>query len=109
MGPPFPRELCGRRVLTKGPIIGQPNTAAKMLMRTKDKKLVLQKIPPVVREVRHKDEGEDRECFNQGSDMLNSLMRFLWLRRQCYTIIKEKLRLGFAGSQATDCPDQRTC
>ena len=51
-------DLCGRRVLTKGPIIGQPNTAAKMLMRTKDKKLVLQ----------------DPERFGSGSDMLNSLM-----------------------------------
>ena len=28
-------KLCGCRVLTKGPIIGQPNTAAKMLMRTR--------------------------------------------------------------------------
>ena len=44
-------ELCGRCVLTKGPIIGQPNTAVKMLMRTKNKKLVLQKNPPAVRKI----------------------------------------------------------
>ena len=67
-------ELCGRRVLTKGPIIGQPNTAAKMLMGTKDKKLVLQKIPPAVGKVRHQDEGQDPERFGSGGDMLNSLM-----------------------------------
>lgn len=67
-------ELCGRRVLTKGLIIGQPNTAAKMLMGTKDKKLVLQKIPPAVGKVQHQDEGQDRERFGSGSDMLNSLM-----------------------------------
>lgn len=38
-------------MLTKGLVIGQPNTAAKMLMRMKDKKLILQKVPPAVREV----------------------------------------------------------
>ena len=47
------RELCGHPMLTKGPVIGQPNRAAKMLMRTKDENLILQKVPPVVREVRH--------------------------------------------------------
>ena len=102
-------ELCGCRVLTKGPIIGQPNTAAKMLMRTKDKKLVLQKIPPVVRKVRHQDEGQDPKRFGSGSDMLNSLMWFLRLQHQRHTIIEEKLRLGFTGLQATDRPDQCTC
>lgn len=39
------RELCGRCVLTKGPIVGQPNTAAKMPMLTKDNKPILQKDP----------------------------------------------------------------
>ena len=46
----------------------------KILMRTKDKKLVLQKIPPGVRKVRHQDEREDPERLGLGSDMLNSLM-----------------------------------
>lgn len=50
------RELCGRCVLTKGPIVGQPNTAAEMPMLTKDNKPILQTIPPAVREVRHQNE-----------------------------------------------------
>ena len=66
------RELCGRLMLTKGPVIGQPNRAAKMPMRTKDENLVLQKVPPVVREVRHQNEGEDSEHFGPHSDILNS-------------------------------------
>ena len=93
------RELCGRRVPTKGPIVGQPNTAAKRPMRTKDKKVILQKIPPAVREVRHQDEREDRECFGPRRDILNSSTRFLRLRRQHQTIIEETARLGFSNLQ----------
>ena len=66
------RELCGRLMLTKGLVIGQPNRAAKMPMRTKHENLVLQKVPPVVREVRHQNEGEDSEHFGPHSDILNS-------------------------------------
>ena len=66
------RELCGRLMLTKGPVIGQPNRAAKMPMRTKHENLVLQNVPPVVREVRHQNEGEDSEHFGPHSDILNS-------------------------------------
>ena len=76
------RELCGHRVLTKGLIVDQPNTAAKMPMRTKDKKLVLQKIPAVVREVQHQDEGEDHKRFAPRIDILISSTGFLRLRHQ---------------------------
>ena len=92
-------ELCGHHVLTKGPIVDQPNTAAKMPKRTKDKKLVSQKIPAVVREVRHQDEGEDRKRFAPHSDILNSSTRFLRLRHQHQMIIKEKLRVRFLNLQ----------
>ena len=50
-----------------------------MPMRTEDKKLVLQKIPPAVREVRHQDEGKNGERFGPRSDILNSATRFLGL------------------------------
>ena len=56
-------ELCGHCMLMKGPVIGQPNMAAKIQMCTEDEKLILQKVPPVVRKVRHQNGGEDRELF----------------------------------------------
>ena len=92
------RELYGR-VLTKGPIVGQPNTPAKMPMHAKDKKLVLQKIPPAVREVPNQDEREDRNRFGPHTDILNSMTRFLRLRHQHQAIIKAKLRFGFFNLQ----------
>ena len=45
-------ELCGHCMLMKGPVIGQPNMAAKIQMCSKDEKLILQKVPPAVRKVR---------------------------------------------------------
>ena len=98
-------ELCGRCMLMKSQVIGQPNIAAKIQMRTKDDKLILQKVPPAVREVRHQNEGEDRKLFGPHSNILNSSMQFLRLRRQHQTIMEEKLWPGslacrFAGSRS---------
>ena len=76
-------------------LCGQPNRATKMPMHTKDENPILQKVPPVVREVRRQNEGEDCEHFGPRSDILNSSMQFLRLRSQNQTIVEEKLQLGF--------------
>ena len=86
-------------MLMKGPVIGQPNLAAKIQMCTKDEKLILQKVPLVVRKVRHQNGGEDRELFGPHSNVLNSSMQFLRLRRQHQTIMESKLRPGFFSLQ----------
>ena len=81
-------KLCGRCMLMKGPVIGQPNMAAKIQMCTKDEKLILQKVLPVVRKVRHQNGGEDGELFGPYSNVLNSSMQFLRLWQQHQTIIE---------------------
>ena len=81
-------ELCGLCMLMKGPVIGQPNMAAKIQMCTKDEKLILQKVPPAVRKVRHQNGREDRELFGPHSNALNSSMQFLRLQHQHQTIME---------------------
>ena len=75
-------------MLMKGPVIGQPNLAAKIQMCTKDEKLILQKVPLAVKKVRHQNGGEDRELFGPHSNVLNSSMQFLRVRRQHQTIME---------------------
>ena len=81
-------ELCGHCMLMKGPVIGQPNMAAKIQMCTKDEKVILQKVPPAVRKVRHQNGGEDRKLFGPHSNVLNLSLQFLRLRRQHQTIME---------------------
>ena len=81
-------ELCSHCMLMIGPVIGQPNMAAKIQMCTKNENLILQKVPPGVRKVQHQNGGEDRKLFGPHSNALNSSMQFLRLRRQHQTIME---------------------
>ena len=59
-------------VLTESLIIREPNSAGKMAIGSQDQQLVLPKILPAVRKVRHQDEEKDGKGLHPRSDVLDA-------------------------------------